>query len=147
MENVIQEYLETQTPNIAVKILCMCIENKHYAIGIELGQYFISIYVNNIDIHRLLAQLYYINSMYHKSYKIYNRILSKFIKSEREVNEIIEESHKCIKHICDNFTTYNEKIVSGITRQDRIPGITVTITSCKRLDLYKQTINSVLTYI
>ena len=66
--------------------------------------------------------------------------------SQQQTDIILFNQHFSINHVTDRFTHYNQdKIDDILSRPTKaIPLITLTITTCKRFDLFEQTINSVI---
>jgi GR25 family glycosyltransferase involved in LPS biosynthesis len=93
------------------------------------------------------ASIAYNCNKYIESYDMYNKILALPLLSENESNQIILKQ-KCVsEHIKNTHITYNRDIINNILKTNNtnsLPRISFTITSCKRLDLFKNTMNSFL---
>jgi GR25 family glycosyltransferase involved in LPS biosynthesis len=146
IEILAQKYLEFQNESDAVNLIhsvrCLGL----YNIGIVLSKFFERQYPHSINIKDEYAiNAYYLGN--HKlSYDIYDSLLTFKGISEDMANKYIFNAHFSIDHICDNYTYYDlEKVNKIVTRKRRnFPLVTFSITSCKRFDLFTQTINSVI---
>jgi hypothetical protein len=90
---------------------------------------------------------YYINN-YQKSYDIHEKTLSLRGLQHDTSLKILFNQHFSINHICDNYISYNPDIVKKIQERpvSKFPLLTLTITTCKRFDLFEKTMNSFIHY-
>jgi GR25 family glycosyltransferase involved in LPS biosynthesis len=126
IENLIQEYLLQNNQNSLSSLFEYLKNNKLYSLGIILALYFSK---NNKDVLPILADFYLLNNDNYNSFLIYDQLNSN------------KDLIKVIPKIINNFNYYNPKIIQNI-----IPNldsqITFSITTCKRFDLFCQSINS-----
>lgn len=87
--------------------------------------------------------LYYINK-YEDAYFTFQNILSLKGISEIRAKNIIFNQHFCIDNIKNKYIYYSAKRILKILNRNKrsFPLVTVTITSCKRWNLFQNTVNS-----
>ena len=130
--------------NTALKCLRKC---KDPEIFFPLCEYFLSIFENNLDILTILAEFCFENNRkdtcFESCCNILNRV-SNFYTINQE--KILKLKNSCFDSIKDKYTFYNVDIVENILKRPKKPFdiVTLSITTCKRLQLFKDTINSFL---
>lgn len=142
-DKLIKHFYEIGDINHAIKILKEVIPNPlPYKDIIEtINKYF----YNSLEIQGRLIEIFISLKEYRKAYNNIQN-LKKICKSNKK--EIIYLESVCIPYIKDDYIYYNkekvESIYKDILNRNNKPFITFTMTSCKRIELLKKTINSFL---
>lgn len=104
-------------------------------------------YDNTELVHDVAIFLFQQKRMY-EAYDVYQKLLSRTNLTENQSNIAIFNQHFSIDSVADRYIEYNSEIVNDITNhlKEKVvsPHIVFTITTCKRIDLFEKTINSVL---
>ena len=121
----------------------------YYLLHHNFSKYFIKKYEDSVQIQNIFAKSCYIAKKYEESFEIYNKILDNPELTEVESKNFLKLQHLSSDYVSDKYTFYNkEKVQEILNRQNGIrndkPMVTLTVTSCKRLSLFKQTINSII---
>ena len=106
-----------------------------------LGETFFDLFSYNIEFLDELGIAYYYTQQYDKSWNTYMRILQSKALTEDQHNQYFFNAHFNIPFIQNNYIGYPERLA---TPTKIPPLITFSITTCKRYDLFEQTINSFL---
>lgn len=145
MDEVAKEYLEYQEESTAVRLVCETRCGGMLNIASVLSEYFLKYFPNS----RLLLEEYglclYSAQEHEKAYDVYDRILCMRGLTEGQAKAVMFNQHFCVEHIFERYVSYDEDRVREITRRvcnEEEGRVTLTITSCKRLDLFKKTVNS-----
>ena len=146
MNELAERYLKYHDEQMAIDLVrCARCQNLHN-LGCILAEYLISVFPHSFYIKEEYGIMLYYKQEYDKSYLIFQSILDMRNLTEQQVNLVISNQKFSIDFFKDKYINYNQKLVNdiiGYTKQDkRFPLITLTITSCKRLDLFVKTINS-----
>lgn len=115
-----------------------CKTNKMYHTGQKLGFKFMEVYPWDLNIAIITADLLYLDEKYNESFNI----LKKSIKmtTDEKTNELILHKMKLTYEKTDNsIKTNNEMIIKS-----NLNLITFVTTTCKRLNLFMNTMNSFL---
>lgn len=115
-----------------------------YNLAIFVGEFLEKQFPHSVDIKDEHAISAYYTTNYIKSFDIFERALSMKGLSEKTSKSLLFNQHFSINHVCDRYTYYNENKISEIInrKQKTFPLITLTITTCKRFDLFEKTMNS-----
>jgi len=145
MNNLIKKYLETPIDNNAYTILNTLRRDNTHETLLLLGKYFINKYPYSIHIKMEVALSLFYTKKYKECFNLYKKIL-KYNLPEKLYKQINTNFCYCIEYIKDKYCNYNENLVSKIKDNSEygLGLVTFTITSCKRLDLFKRTMNSFL---
>jgi GR25 family glycosyltransferase involved in LPS biosynthesis len=138
----LQKHQEIDGLNLIHNLRC----SGFYNIGMFIGKFIEKQFPYSSDIKDEYAMNAYYAQNYLKTFKIYNRLLSMKGLSENISTKVIFNQHFCINHVLNYYGYYNLKIVSKINTRKKLvfPLVTLTMTSCKRFDLFEQTVNSFL---
>lgn len=139
MENInklLKEYSGTGDLKVAINILTTCIKTNLHKTGCELGSLFIKLFKSN-ELRLIYSELLINTKRYMEAYLILNTVWDSSNNSNI-IDSVKKLQLLCIPHIKHNYTNYNGTFIipSAFTF------ITLTITSCKRLDLFEKTLNS-----
>ena len=119
---------------------CRC-ENL-FGVGAMIGSPYLEVFSHNFRFLTELYVCYFYTGQYEKSFDCSMRV-AKLPLTQKRSRFTYSNSRFCIPYIKDRYTEYPTEIVKTIKDTDN--GIvTFTITTCKRLDLFKQTMNSFL---
>jgi len=144
MDIIACNFLRMHDEYNAEKIVNYARNNNLNSIGILLAKFLESRFPHSVSIKNDYGIMLHYLDKHRESYQVYKRLLSfKHLDYEYSKTAIVNR-HYCIDNIQDDFTYYNYETVSKIlnNKRNNFPLVTVTITSCKRLNLFIQTINS-----
>lgn len=146
MEDLIEKFFNSKTELNCLNIIKYTIFHEFYSIGKYLADFFLSYFPHSLPIKHELALIYYFKKDYDKCYDLYQSILDMKGLTKKESYDMMFTQHFCINHVCDRYTFYNENVIQTILnrKKNAFPMITFTITSCKRFDLFEQSVNSFL---
>ena len=140
------DFLKSNTENNAINLMQTFRLNGLYYIGVFLGKFLEKQFPHSIQIKEEYAINAYHTQQYEKSYDIFNRILNMKGISQSVVSRSMFNQHFSINHVANRYVYYNIEKIKQIQNKpvSQFPLVTFTITSCKRLDLFKQSVNSFL---
>jgi GR25 family glycosyltransferase involved in LPS biosynthesis len=127
----IKEFLENGTIEIALRTLAIPEYNN---IADKMVDYYLSIFPHNVELLNKAVGIYF-NTDKRKCYQCLRALKSTNWPLMKE----------CMKYVENDWTYYNPEAVSRIRRELTYPKknmITLTMTSCKRLNLFMSTVNS-----
>lgn len=143
IEDLSQYFIENPTQENATRLLKTLYDKKDFNTCLLFSSKLISIFPYSYDIHlyhaRTLKQL----KQYESSLKTYDTCFDLCKVSPEKINIIRGERNECISHLKYSYEQYPVHIINK-RYQNLFPQITFSITSCKRLDLFKRTVNSFL---
>lgn len=142
--NLSKLYLTFHDEKLGLNLIQLARSNNFQSLGIILAEYMEKQFTYSIEIKEEYGILLHNNNLHDKAYLIYSKILNTRCLTEEISKRIIYNQHLSIKNIEDSYIYYNEKLVHKISENQKkdFPLITLTITSCKRLDLFTKTLNS-----
>ena len=140
------DFLKNKDENKAVNLMRFLTESSDFKSVIILGEFLSNEFKNNYNILEDYALCCYRDNQFEKSYDVYNQILNLKDLSEKYSLNIILKQQLCLEKITDRYIYYDKSKVNSILKRKKkqAPLITFTITTCKRLDLFKKTMNSIL---
>lgn len=129
-----------------ITIIRHCNNNKLYNLGKLLCKFFEKDFEWSLEIKEEYASICYNLKEYTQAHNIYNKLLCLTNIDEKKAKEILHKKHYVIPHVENNYNYYNIEKIQNIKNQKKslIPKITLTMTTCKRLELFKQTMNTFL---
>ena len=141
----LKEFFTTGNIEDFLTFLTFLEKDKNYEKGLELCKKMISFFPY---IPKLLFKTFdfcIYNSDYQTAFDTLEK-LKKFNIDMNIRNLILSKQSICINYISNNYTKVNESIKFKILNKPKpsFPMITFTITTCKRLDLFIETMNSFL---
>lgn len=140
------DFLKSHTEIDAIRLLQISRTKGLYHIGVFLGKFLEKQFPHSLQIKDEYAINSYYNQQYEKSYNIFNRLLNmKGLTKDIALRSVFNQ-HFNINHISNRYINYPiEKIQQIQNRpENQFPLVTFTITSCKRFDLFEQSVNSFL---
>ena len=145
LESLLESFLRCGDIKSAREVVEMCSSKELYNISLLFGEYFTQVF-NDTVITLNMANSAYKLSDYNLSYELYEKILGQCNLQQSPVSDIVESQKLCIKYISDRYTNYNKSIVDTILNKKpkQLPLVTFTVTTCKRYDLFTETMNSFL---
>ena len=136
----------TQGPeqNLVLQILRLCRSQNFIQLGLVLSKWGSTIFPRHICINQELGFFQYYSNEKHSCYHTFKNILDTSVLDFGSSRSIIFNQHFSIDGISNDWIYRNPQIIYGILNRPprKFPLITVTITSCKRYDLFRQTLNS-----
>ena len=146
LDTLTQQFLQNPTENTANNILQYTYSNKLYAIGIVLGYYFSKIFPYSLCIKESHAVNAYYATEYEKAFDILENALQFRGLNEETSFRVLFNQHFSINHVENRYIDYNQELVNSIKNKPpaELPLITLSITTCKRFDLFEKTMNSLL---
>ena len=146
IEELCQEFVENPSHLIAHTLLKKIYDNQEYNTCLLFSSKFTSLFPLSYDIHlyhaRTLKQL----KQFKSSLEVYDSCFDMCKVSNERIQLLRKERAECISHVKQQYETYPNHIVEQIKNRDRndFPQISLSITSCKRFDLFQRTMNSFL---
>ena len=143
LEKQIGDYFQTKTITDGLAILSKC-DNIHH-IGLYITNYLSFLHPETIE-YRYMRGLFAMKTEdYSLAFEIFSDLYSKNLNSCFH-SDMQNSIFACIPKIQNNLIFYNKEIVRQICdrKESAIPILTFTITTCKRYDLFEQTMNSFL---
>lgn len=115
-------------------------------LGIYLGKKFTQFYPFSVFIRDEYAINSFFTNQPELAYDILHDTLQNNTLNEDISNRLLFNQHFSIRYIQNRYTDYNlDKVRYLMNKQpNSLPLVTLSITSCKRFDLFKKTINSIL---
>lgn len=140
------EFVSSPTVENARVLIRTLRSSKLFEQALKLGEYFVELYPSDIEIMQEVAICAHEMKYYELSYDIFETILQFRGLNEEDSTMIYFNQHFNIPHVENRFIHYNvEKVQEILNRQKReVKLVTLTITTCKRLDLFKTTMNTIL---
>jgi GR25 family glycosyltransferase involved in LPS biosynthesis len=145
MENLAEQFLKNRDQKSCIDFIRYIRCGGFFEIGRYFSNFIRKMFPNCVDINEELGIIHYYTGEYELSYNIFKHTLGLRGLDEEKSKRLIFNQHFSIDHIKDNYTSYDIKQVQKIYNNNKIKlskRITLTITSCKRLDLFTKTINS-----
>ena len=146
IEDLCQYFIENPTQEHAVTLLKTLYEKKQYNTCLLFSSKLSSLFPNAYEIQLYHARTLKQIKQYKESLEVYDECFDLCKVSHEKINTIRTERNECISHVKYHQEHYPTIIIEHILnrKQSLFPQITLSITSCKRLDLFKRTVNSFL---
>lgn len=146
LNDLCRKYFSSKSENDALTILRYLRHIKMNDIIVFLTPFFMELYPFFVDFKDELALSAYSSGDHNLAYNVLQDKLSNRGLSQEQTDIILFNQHFSIDSVSDSKIFYNgDKVKRILNRTSRpIPLITLSITTCKRFDLFEQTINSVL---
>jgi GR25 family glycosyltransferase involved in LPS biosynthesis len=142
----LKSFFENGTLTESIRYIDKQIQEQHYNIAYIVGYELVKLFPTNIE----LATLTIVAGLKLQK-KVECYALCQKLSSQPGVNDTMKSyiyglQKDTIDSICNNYTYYNKEIVQKILKKhkSKTPIITLTITTCKRLSLFQDTMNSFL---
>lgn len=145
-DQLCSEFLKNKDENKAENLMKSLIKNSDFKTGTIIGEFLSNEFKTNYNIIENYALCCYKDGLFEKAYDAYDKILNLKNLSEKYSLNIIFKQQSCLEKITNRYIHYDKTKVNNILKRNKkeTPLITFTITTCKRLDLFKKTMNSIL---
>lgn len=137
-------FIKTPIDENAINIMKCLRSEQRSDLSVILGIYFLSLFPYSIDIKDELALNAYFTGNHILAFDVIDDIIQKV--NHESIWKYLFNQHFSIDHVSDRYTFYNKEKVNAILNRKKteIPLLTLTITTCKRFDLFEKTINSII---
>lgn len=143
IEKKLSFYNLSGNPYDIVDAISYCINNKLYDIGYTIGKYHMPFFPNNVFLKINTATCAKELNKVQECFDICQDILKLPMCWNKFVLEVNHLRNVCAKEFANNFIFYNKEKVDFLSsRKSNNNLITLTITTCKRYELFEQTMNS-----
>lgn len=144
LDLLLKSFTEKGSHIEAINVLKKCIEDTTFHIGLILGKYFCTLFPSNIDVLFETAICAHGANDRVLCFDLCEKLLSFGNLVPKDVETILSRQNTCIPAVADRYINYNPDIVQQILNHSKkpFPQITLTMTSCKRYDLFEKTVNS-----
>ena len=146
IDTVIHNFILFPCEPNAVNLIRVLRSSNLFHICVIVSEYFSQMFPFSTDIKDECAiSSYYINN-HEKAFDIHQKCLDMRGLTQDRAWRLLFNQHFSINHVADRFIFYNKEKVDGIMnrKQRDFPLVTLTITTCKRIDLFEKTINSII---
>lgn len=146
IENLCQYFIENPSQESAIHLLKTLFDKKEINTCLLFSSKLTSIFPYSFDIRLYHARCLKQTKQYELSLETYDSCFDLCKISHDKINTIRKERNECISHLKYNQEHYHNSNVQTILnrKKNMFPQLTLTMTSCKRLDLFKRTVNSFL---
>lgn len=134
------QFITSYEESDAINLMLHLINNKLYDTGVYIGDFLHKLLPFSTTLIEQYALCSYETKRYSLAYYLYNKILENRVLNQTYSNLILVKSYQCIEHIKNRYTGYIKPKITP----NKNAYITFTITTCKRVSLFKQTMNSFL---
>ena len=138
------DFIKNPTDDNAINLMRLIRSERFFELSVLLGTYFMKLYPYSIDIKDELALNAYFLGNHNLAFDVLDDIIQRV--NHESVWKYLFNQHFSIDHVCDRYTFYNPEKVNQIIKREKskTPLVTLTITTCKRFDLFEKTINSII---
>lgn len=146
MDELAHQFLQSHQESDAINLIRLVRCSGLHNLGMTLGKFLEKQFPHSVEIKDEYAINSYYNEQYVNAYDIYDRLLKFRNLPEDVANRALFNAHFSIDHIENRYIHYAVEKITQIAkrRKKTFPLITLTVTSCKRFDLFEKTINSFL---
>jgi GR25 family glycosyltransferase involved in LPS biosynthesis len=147
LDNLCLTFLKEKNEVNALNFLRCLRQSNEFNVGLLVSEYFTNQYPNSYYILQEYSICCYYAGKIETSFDITNQILQLRNLSQEDTKGIIFNQHFCLKEeVLDRYIGYNSDTVNFLLykKPRSNPLITLTMTTCKRFDLFEKTVNSIL---
>ena len=139
-------FFDNPTEHNAINLLRVIRTHGHNHIVIFLGEFLASLFPTYLDILDELALCSYFTNNQLMAFDYHTAQLKSRGLTESHANKLLFNQHFSIDHVSDRYIFYNQDKVDQISQRkpSEFPLLTLSITTCKRFDLFEKTINSII---
>lgn len=138
-------FLLKPTSDRGLDLLRYCRQSELFYLGIYIGNLLIVMFPHNEHIYDELGICYYYTQQYKKSSEIYEKIMNNFPHMDyKQIQHFQSNARFSYQYLNNTYLEYPSTLINKISnrKKEQFPQITFTITTCKRLNLFKNTMNS-----
>lgn len=145
-EVALNNFLKSGKCSDAIEVMIQTKKDNLHDVTIELGKFFNNIFPKNAYILYNMSESYFLLKKYKECYDSLLKIVKEININEGFLRDVGNLQAKCISYMENDYDYYNEEIVKKIYNRKRteFPLITLTMTTCKRYELFEKTINTFL---
>jgi len=148
LDQLSRKFLDDQDEHSALNLVRAARCTDQFHVGIVLAELFERMFPRSLHLKEEYAVLAVYTGDHVLAYDTYQRGLEMRGLSQQNADILHYNQHFCIEHVEERYAWYNLDRVREVTTALRtprlLPQITVTVTSCRRIDLFRRTINSFL---
>lgn len=146
LDNLAKQFLDSPTVENGIKILEYTRSNNIFNIGVTIGEFLSNMYPTSIKLNEEYAINAYYGNYHEKAYDIFEKLLQLKGIDEETSFRLLFNQHFSMNQIADRYIGYDKDKVNNILNREKrkIPLVTLSITTCKRFDLFEKTINSII---
>lgn len=146
LDDLVKQFLDYPTLDNGIKILEHTRINNIFNIGTIIGEFISNIYPSSIKLNEEYAINAYYSNNHEKAYDIFEELLKLKGLDEHTSFRLLFNQHFSINDIADRYINYDKDKVNIILNAEKrkIPLVTLSITTCKRIDLFQKTVNSII---
>jgi len=144
LEKLCEEYLKTRSIASALQLIRSLRCQGLFHLGNLIGNKFTTDFPDEPFIADETGICQYYTGNFLKSFNTFNKALESTNLLPDEAQHLMNNRFYASKNLQDTYTKYNSELVETLTNKPKnlVPFITLTMTTCKRLDLFRQTVNS-----
>lgn len=145
MDYLAKIFMESPTEKNAFNLVNSLRKLNLFQTAILIGKCLSKMYPYNPNIRSEIAVSAFYSKNYSLSYDLYEENLKLSCLTESQSFNQRTNQHFSISHISNRYNYYNLNIIKKIRKNKRpFPLVTFTITTCKRYNLFEQTMNTFL---
>ena len=145
MEQILQNYMAKGNMQDIIKFFRECEGKKYFKLAEEVGKYFMTYFPSNPELILAVATCALECQDYPTAYDLCDAVLKLNGIPVELANNALGVQARTIPFVKDRYTRYNPEKVREIQgRTEKHPLVTLSITTCKRFDLFEKTMNSFL---
>lgn len=146
IDTIIHNFILIPSEPNAVNTIRLLRSANLFHLSVIISEYLSYMFPGSTDIKDECAiSSYYINN-HEKAFDIHEDCLAMRGLTQDRAWRLLFNQHFSINHVADRYIFYNKEKIDGILqrKQKDFPLVTLTITTCKRFDLFEKTINSII---
>lgn len=139
VDEQVKKFLQNGTVSSAVESIDYCVQHNALAVSSALCDYYCTVFPKNGEILRKCIEVY-ARTDKRKCGECIRELRAR--STDSSLDDLYRE---CVEYTQDDYNYYNPEVVRTISKNlTKLNLVTLTMTSCKRLSLFKQTVNSFL---
>jgi GR25 family glycosyltransferase involved in LPS biosynthesis len=148
MNHLASQFLYNMSEKTAIDLLRLCRCDNYPYLGTFIAKYMETTFPKSREIKEEKAAMHYVKNEHVKAFDTFNRLLRLRSLGKDSAECAVFNRHFSISDdkVANRYNYYNPSKVQMLLKYRKkrrtLPMVTVTITSCKRLDLFTQTLNS-----
>jgi GR25 family glycosyltransferase involved in LPS biosynthesis len=144
MNHLAQQFLQKHDERTATDLVRMARCQNFHHLGSVIAKFMENQFPNSLDIKDEHGIMLYYSHKNDRAYFTFRRLLALRGISQDRANQAIFNQHFCIDAVKNRYVHYEPNRMRKVlnNKKNPFPLVTVTITSCKRWDLFRRTVNS-----